>query len=108
MFFVEASRLPGDLNLDVLAFHSITRGGCTVVFASSLAVQLEPHGGTSSSCEAASSEFVPGAHSAPPGRAFITAAFSREGLDWCDAITEGVTMVGDLLLETFARSELLV
>ncbi len=65
--------------------------------------------GISSSDKKASSEFAPGACSALPGWAFVTAAVPLgEGLDWCFAIMVGVTMVGDLSFPTFARDELLV
>ncbi len=60
-FFIEASILFGDLDFDFLVFHSVTRGGCTVVFVSKPTAWLGPRGGTSSLCEAASSEFALGA-----------------------------------------------
>ncbi len=107
-FFVKASALPGDLDFDLLVFRSITRGGCTIVFTSKHAAQLEPRGGTLSSCKGALSEFVLGAHSAPSSHAFITAHTPEELLDWCSAIIMGVTMVGDFSSGTFTHSELLV
>ncbi len=92
---------------DVPAFHCFTRGGFAEAISSVLTVWLEPRAGTSPSCEAALSEFALGACSALSDHAFVSQAVPREGLDWCNVIMMGVTMVGDFLSVTFTHSELL-
>ncbi len=106
-FFVEASPR-GDLDFNLLAWDSITRGGCTEAFTSKPAVQLGPCGDTSLSCDAAFAELVLSASSVPSGHTFITVHTPEELLNWCGAVMMGVTMVGDFLPRTFTHDELLV
>ncbi len=73
--FIEASTLPGDLYFDVLAIRSVPgEVSPPMAIPSKLAAWLEPCGGTLPTSKAASSEFVPGARSAPSNWAFVTAA----------------------------------
>ncbi len=60
------------------------------------------------SCKEASSEFVLGVCSVPPGHAFVTVAVSEgEGLNWCGAIKVGSNMVVALSFKVFTHDELL-
>ncbi len=106
-FFIEAFPRE-DLNFKSFTWGSITRGSHAEAFTSKPAAWLGPRGVTLSSCNAALSEFAPGACSALPDHAFVTAVVSKgEDLNWCGVVKVGSDMVVALSFDAFAHDELL-
>ncbi len=104
--FVEAPCQPGDLNFNILMFHSGTRGGFAIAIPSKHPVRLGPHGGTSHLGEAALSESVLDTFSVPPSCAL--SPWRAQALpSLCSTVKVGVIMVGDLSIDAFICDELL-